>query len=217
MDQEVVADSAGSIELEHLLIKPLIVFSQLVIYPLLLIIRFFIVRNHLYRNLESLKQKIDGTTTNYVLYGNHQSKLDALIVCAVLPFSTIKQLLPFRFFVENSYFNNFILNGFLKTMGGFPANYTEGKSYGLGRARAIMATKQTIVIFPPGMRTREHIAKPGISMLATEPETQLIPIHLDWKNRWSCHVHLGDPVKAEHAPSPEVLMQHVYDLSKAAN
>ena len=75
-----------------------------------------------------------------------------------------------------------------------------------------MSSNQTIVIFPPGRRTREHIAKPGISVLATEPDTYLIPVHLDWKNRWNCEVHIGTPVKGGVTHPPEQLMQYVYDL-----
>jgi 1-acyl-sn-glycerol-3-phosphate acyltransferase len=80
-----------------------------------------------------------------------------------------------------------------------------------------MATNQTIVIFPPGKRTREHIAKPGVSILATEPNTHLIPVRIDWKHRWHCHVHIGGPIKGGVTHPPEQLMQYAYELSEISN
>lgn len=210
MEQKVIVQSTRSITVEHPLLKVWVYAAQIIIYPFLLIARLLIVRNHLHRNTasHSLKKNV-----NYVLYANHQSRFDPFIICASLPFNAIKQLLPFRFFVENSYFKGSISKGFLGSMGGFPAHYEEGKSYGLDRARALMASTQTIVIFPPGMRTRERIAKPGISVLATEPDTYLIPAHIDWKHRLHCHVHIGTPIKVDVTQAPDQLMQHVYELS----
>lgn len=187
--------------------------AQVIIYPLLLAVRLLIVRDKLCRNIIDLKLKNNGSKVKYVLYANHQSKLDPFIICASLPLRTIKQLLPFRFFVENSYFKGSIMKSFLSLMGGFPAHYEETKPYGLDKARALMASKQTIVIFPPGVRTRERIAKPGISVLATEPNTYLIPIYLDWKHRWHCEVRIGAPIEGGRVRSPEQLMQSVYELS----
>lgn len=186
--------------------------AQITIYPFLLLLRLFIVRNKLYRDEDILNLKRNGAKTTYVLYANHQSKLDPLIICAALPLRTIKQLLPFRFFVENSFFRG-PMKIFLNVMGGFPAHYEANKPYGLNRARALMASNQTIVIFPPGMRTREQIAKPGVSVLATEPNSHLIPVHIDWKHRWHCHVHIGAPIKGGITHPPEQLMQYAYELS----
>src|SRR5690606_26133011 len=123
-------------------------------------------------------------------------------------------LLPFRFFVENSYLKG-SMKVFLNIMGGFPAHHHPARPYGLDKARSLMATNQTIVIFPPGMRTREKIAKPGVSVLATEPDTYLIPVHIDWKHRWHCHVHIGKPLKGGVTHPPEQLMELVYSLPES--
>lgn len=212
MEQEVVVESSGSIAVENPILRYVVHASQLSIYPLLLIVRLIIVRDKLYRNTARLTEDTDEGKATYVLYANHQSKLDPLIICASLPFNTIRKLLPFRFFVANSYFKGLLAKRFLYTMGGFQAHYVEDKTYGLDRARALMGSSQTIVIFPPGMRTRQHIAKPGISMLSVESNTYLIPVLIDWKHRWHCHVHIGVPFKAEPTQPPEQLMQRVYEL-----
>lgn len=185
--------------------------AQIVIAPLLLTMRLLIVRNKVYADSRSLDLKKNGKNATYILYGNHQSALDPLIICASLPLKTIRQLLPFRFFVENSYFKG-SMKHFLNVMGGFPAHYHPTRPYGLDKARSLMTSNQTIVIFPPGMRTREKIAKPGVSVLATEPNTYLIPIHIDWKHRWHCHVHIGKPLKGGVTHPPEQLMELVYSL-----
>jgi 1-acyl-sn-glycerol-3-phosphate acyltransferase len=217
MEQETVAESAESVILEYPLIKVLVYTSQLSIYPLLLILRAVIVRNNLNRDIAALNLKNKRKNANFVIYANHQSKLDPLIICASLPFNAIKHLIPFRFFVENSYFNGFISRMFLNCMGGFPAHYTEDRPYGLDKARAVMATSQTVVIFPPGRRTRDLIAKPGISILAAEPATYLIPVHIDWKHRLHCNVNVGSPIKVKATKSPDQFMQYVYDLAKNSN
>ena len=189
--------------------------AQVVIYPLLLTLRLLIVRNKIHIT-DDLNLKQNAKNTTYILYGNHQSALDPLVICASLPLKTIRQLLPFRFFVENSYFKG-SMKVFLNIMGGFPAHYHPTKAYGLDKARSLMATNQTIVIFPPGRRTREKIAKPGISVLATEPNTHLIPIYIDWKHRWHCHVHIGKPIKGGVTHPPERLMEYVYELPAQGN
>ena len=185
--------------------------AQIAISPVLLTLRLLIVRNKLTRDSESLDLKKNGRNATYILYGNHQSAIDPLIICASLPLKTIRQLLPFRFFVENSYFKG-SMKVFLNIMGGFPAHYHPTHPYGLDKARSLMATNQTIVIFPPGMRTRNKMAKPGVSVLATEPNTYLIPICIDWKHRWHCHVHIGKPLKGGVTHPPEQLMELVYSL-----
>jgi 1-acyl-sn-glycerol-3-phosphate acyltransferase len=214
MQPETKTDANQYATADYQIQKILVCVAQLAIYPLLLILRLLIVRNKVYRNKEILSLGKNGARTTYVLYANHQSKLDPLIICAALPVRTVGQLLPFRFFVENSYFRG-PMKLFLNAMGCFPAHYETNKQYGLDGARAFMASEQTIVIFPPGMRTRDHIAKSGISVLATEPNTRLVPIHIDWKHRWSCHVRIGAPIKGEVTHPPEKLMQHVYELAES--
>lgn len=201
----------GYISNDNVLQKVGVHAAQIAIAPLLLTMRLLIVRNKVYRDTKSLNLKKNGKNATYILYANHQSALDPLIICASLPLKTIRQLLPFRFFVENSYFKG-SMKVFLNVMGGFPAHYHPTRTYGLDKARSLMSTNQTIVIFPPGMRTREKIAKPGVSVLATEPNTYLIPIHIDWKHRWHCHVHIGQPLRGGVTHPPEQLMESVYSL-----
>ncbi|HTE57970.1 MAG TPA: lysophospholipid acyltransferase family protein [Verrucomicrobiae bacterium] len=205
---EANGEIAQPIALEHPLQKGAILVGQLLAYPALLILRLVLVKD-LSRHTGAFSLKDDVT---YVIYANHQSMLDPLVICASLPVSWLRQLLPFRFFIENAYFKGpgkLLLN----SLGGFPAHYQSGTAYGLDKARAVMGAGQTVVIFPPGRRTREPIAKPGISVLATHPNVELIPINIDWKHRWHCSVHIGQPIDSARASSAEELMQHVYDLT----
>ncbi len=185
--------------------------TQLAALPLMLGLRLVFVRNKLFRDDSGLDISHHGQNASYVVYANHQSMLDPLIICASLPIRLIWRLMPFRFFVANTY-----LRGPVKlliyAMGGFPAYFDADKPYGLDKARSLMASNQTIVIFPPGKRTRERIARRGISALAQEPDAHLIPIHIDWKHRWHCEVHIGGSIKAVEPSQPEHLMLHVYRL-----
>jgi 1-acyl-sn-glycerol-3-phosphate acyltransferase len=210
MEQEGTVESAQSIAFDYPSQKLFIYTAQLLFYPLLLLLRLLIVRNNLCRTGYKQGQSV-STNLSYIIYSNHQSKLDALIISASLPFKVSRRLLPLHFFVENAYFRG-SMKGLLNAMGGFPAHYDANRAYGLDKARALMASNQTIVIFPPGMRTRKNIAKSGISILATETNASLIPIHIDWRGRWSAHVHVGAPIPGGIKHSPEQLMQYVYDL-----
>ena len=184
---------------------------ELMSWPLLLTMRLLIVRNKLYRNNACRNLKKNGRQARYVIYANHQSKIDPFIITACLPSRAILRLFPFRFFVDNLYIKGpakIIIN----SMGGFPAQYEPNKAYGLDCARELLGSKQTVVIFPQARRTRERIAKRGISQLALEPNVYLIPVNIDWKNRWHCQVHVGAPIKGGTRRSPEQLMQYVYEL-----
>lgn len=211
MEQEAVVQSVWNEASKPSLQRFAILVAQLSIYPALLLMRLLLVRDKRYCSITRSDLELGAGESAYVLYANHQSKLDALIICASLPFGILRQLLPFRFFVENSYFQG-AMSIFLKIMGGFPAHYEAGRAYGLDGARAVMATRQTVMIFPQGMRTRQPIAKPGIAILASEQHVQLIPVHIDWKHRWQCSVHIGKPVQADPLASPDDIMQLVYAL-----
>jgi 1-acyl-sn-glycerol-3-phosphate acyltransferase len=184
--------------------------NQLFIYPGLLILRFCIVRNNLYRKELNLNKY--PKNTSFILYANHQSMLDPFIIAGCMPAKTIKYLIPYRFFVENLYFND-VSKYFLRLLGGFPAHFAENKPHGINKAKNVLASKHTVVIFPSGKRTRVKTAKPGISLLAKEKNTYLVPINVDWKNRWNCHVYIGSPIKANSKLRPEQLMKFVYDLA----
>ena len=181
--------------------------SQVSIYPLLLVLRTVLVG----RNLTRPKARLTGDGP-HVIYANHQSQLDALLLPVAFPPSDILRLLPFRFFVANAYFKNPVSATFLKLMGGFPAQYYPNRSYGLDHAMQLIGSNQTVVIFPQGMRTRERMAKPGIAVLAAEPGVRVIPIHIDWKSRFSCYVHAGTAITAGQAQPPDRLMEFVYSL-----
>jgi 1-acyl-sn-glycerol-3-phosphate acyltransferase len=184
---------------------------QVISWPFLLTLRLLVVRNHLHREITSFELSKNSPESSYILFSNHQSIIDPFIISASLPSRIIKQLIPFRFFVANGYFKG-PKKVFLNIMGGFRAYPDGNKAYGLNRARALLATSQTVVIFPPGTRTRKRIVKQGISVLATEPNTYLIPIHIDWKSRWSCTVHIGKLIKGDKTYSAEELMEIVYNL-----
>jgi len=211
MATEARAQTGQFISSSHVLQRIGVHLAQIAISPVLLTMRLVLVRNSLYRDPKKLDLKGYGDSATYILYGNHQSGLDPLIICASLPLKTIRHLMPFRFFVENSYFKG-PMKAFLNIMGGFPAHYHPKRPYGLSKARSLMSKKQTIVIFPPAMRTRKKVAKPGVSVLAAEPDTYLIPVHIDWKHRWHCHVYVGEPFKGSGDYSPEHLMELVYSL-----
>jgi 1-acyl-sn-glycerol-3-phosphate acyltransferase len=193
--------------------KYVVLALQLFLYPLVILLRFVFIRNQLTSDAAALDWRGTPAGTGCVIYANHQSKLDGLIICAALPIRTMIQLLPLRFFVHNPYLKG-PGGALLTALGGFPAHIEPDRPYGLDQARLLLGSGQSIMIFPSGMRTRERVAKRGISVLAAEPTVRLIPIHLDWTDRWHCSVTIGEPMD-EATHTADKLMDRVYELTKS--
>lgn len=186
--------------------KQFVILNQVAVYPVLMLLRIFVVRRNLYRN------KVNITNSPHVLYSNHQSMLDPFLLTVALTPRQIVKLLPFRFFVANEYFNNPAIAFFFRIMGGFPAHFDEKRPFGLEHAKSLLASGQTVVIFPQGKRTREKVAKPGISVLASEPDIHLIPMSLNWESRLKCRIHVGEIYVCHGFKEPELLMDTVHSL-----
>jgi 1-acyl-sn-glycerol-3-phosphate acyltransferase len=195
----------------------LIGLAQWGIYPFLLILRCLFIRKiHLENNALARPEAWEADVT-YVVYANHQSRRDALLLPTALPIVALRRLLPFRFFVANRFLKG-VTNAFLTTMGGFPAHAHSERPFGLGHAYDLMKTDSSLVIFPTGRITRQKGgAKRGIVMLATEPSVKLIPVHIEWQSKWSCTICVGEPFSAAGNASADALMEHVYRLSDPLN
>ena len=187
--------------------KAPVCITQIVAYPFVKFVSAIIVRSHLDVSRRFKLKK----GASYVIYSNHQSKIDPFLILASLPFETCIKLLPFRLFVNNAFFSNYFNVLFLRIFGGFPAHHNDKRPYGLDYARILLASGQTVVIFPQGTRTREKIVKSGIAVLAKEPNVYLIPIYLDWKNRLTCYVKIGQPFKALNSQADQ-LIDHLYKI-----
>lgn len=209
MDYDTNVAVYAGVRTEHPSWKWVVTICQIGIYPVLILMRFLLIRRNLVHT-----SKIEISKNPHVLYANHQSQLDPFLLCVSLPPRAIFKLIPYRFFVANAYFTNPLMASFLGLMGGFPAYPSSTKPYGLDHARYLINTNQTVVIFPQGKRTTERIAKPGISVLAMESNVRLIPIHINWENRLTCHVRVGDVHNHTEQKLPEQLMQNVYDLAR---
>lgn len=198
---------------EPWLLKSAVLFAQMALYPLMSLMRRIIVGKRLTWHGD-IRYFTHSRHASYILYANHQSKVDPMILSACLPFSVAMRLMPFRVMVSNEHLAGW-LGRIFRMVGGFPAFPSPGASFGLDRARVILAARQTVIIFPQGMRTRERVARTGLSVLATEPGVRLIPARLDWSGRYRCSVHIGQPFICDEPVSPDELMRSVYDLSLA--
>jgi 1-acyl-sn-glycerol-3-phosphate acyltransferase len=192
-------------------LKKFILFTvQVTLYPLFLLVRLALVRGTLHRSTGVTSYLHNNAS--YVIYANHQSNLDPIVILSSLPFSVFVRLAPVRSFVKNVFFDSFLTNIAFRLCGCFPAYATTRGLYGLDKARTVMQSKQTILIFPSGKRTRESIARSGVSVLATESSVYLLPIFVNWPSRLSCEVKIGSPFKVQGHTDPLLLMEQVYQL-----
>jgi 1-acyl-sn-glycerol-3-phosphate acyltransferase len=205
-DAEAAAGTRALVE--HPMWKWCVVGTQLLVYPILVLIRLTIVRSRLSRDY------IADSTSSRVIYANHQSRLDPFLVCVALSPKDVLKALPYRLFVANYYFKNPFMALGIRLLGGFPAQAHPTLPYGLDQARRLLETNQTIVIFPQGKRTREKIARNGIAVLAQEPDVELVPVSLDWRNRLTCDLKVGAAFEANDIMSPKELMDKVHSLAR---
>lgn len=201
------AETYSGFKTESIVWKWVISTAQVSIYPVLLMSRFILVRRNLIR-----ADRVKIGRQSHVLYANHQSQLDPFLLCVSLNPRAVLKLVPFRFFVANDYFENPLIAGLLKILGGFPAHFHPSRPYGLDHAKQLMDSGQTLVIFPQGKRTTKKIAKPGISVIAIRPNVRLIPIKINWHGRLTCHIKVGQTFSNNTPKMPDELMKAVHEL-----
>lgn len=189
--------------------RPLTVIVQLFSYPIFRLI-FWLLGS---KTTTSPVTK-DIKSSKFVLYGNHQSVIDPIVVCALLPFKLFVKLLPFRFFVENTYYDNKFLKPFIYLFGGFPAHkHKEG--FGVDRAMLLLENHQTVVIFPQGRRTNQHIAYPGVVKISEDSHVMLLPFVLSWRRGRKVNIEYMSPYVADRS-KPELVMNPVFiELEKS--
>ncbi|MDB5179291.1 MAG: 1-acyl-sn-glycerol-3-phosphate acyltransferase [Patescibacteria group bacterium] len=203
-----IHDTANSSRNEHSAWRWAILVTQLSLYPGLWVMRLLILRGGLRR-----PANIHATLEPNVIYANHRSMLDPLLMVVSLPARSIFQLIPYRFLVLNRYFDNAWLRILLRLCGGFPAQKHISLPYGLEHSKRLLIAGQTIVIFPQGGRSPELVARPGIAALAVEPGVHLLPMHLAWQSRFSCRLTIGEPFVCTQAATPDELMSRVFSLA----
>ncbi len=156
--------------------------------------------------------------SNFVIAGNHISMLDPFLMCASLPISPTRILMPYRFIVANAYYDNFLLRPGLWLLGGYRAYPHSSKKYGLELSYVLLDNRQTIMIFPEGRvnRTGNKLpAKRGVAELAKYENVKIIPVAVT-KNKSKIFkrftVTFGKPENM-NSLSPEQIMQKVWDLA----
>ncbi len=129
--------------------------------------------------------KIDGrenaksiTGGPLIIIANHKSFLDPLIIGLCFPF--FSKIYPLRFIAKDTFFKNPIGWIFYKSMGAFPACKGHGLETSLKVPSRILREGGSVMIFPEGIRVREHCLgqpKIGAAKLASNfPEVPIIPI-----------------------------------------
>jgi 1-acyl-sn-glycerol-3-phosphate acyltransferase len=147
---------------------------------------------------------------HYVLAPNHQTYFDPWVIPASLPISWWRKLGQARVFIANRFFSYPFVGNFMRSCGGFPAREHPTDPYGLDYAQALMHRGYSIGIFPEGglSKNREKPAKRGVMVLAQQPNTRVIPVHIEWRkqSRLMCFdMHIGKPFDGSKMTAQEIL------------
>ncbi|MBF2063361.1 MAG: 1-acyl-sn-glycerol-3-phosphate acyltransferase [Calothrix sp. C42_A2020_038] len=148
-----------------------------------------------------------------ILAPTHRSRWDALMV----PYAAGRDLTgrDLRFMVD---FNECqgLQGWFIRNLGGFPVNPKHPSIATLRHAVDLLATGETLVIFPEGgiRKGKLHPLKPGIARLALSAESsyvglgvQIVPISIDYSRTnptWGTNVNIniGKPIKVAEYQIP---------------
>lgn len=190
--------------------KYLIKFTQWITTPLLLLFLFVVVNR---QKVSPSIQKL-GADGNYVLVANHRGMMDPFVIGYSLPL----KFRPWRFFVQNRFFKNWLLLPFLYVFGCFPARKEPGKKSGLEYGIELINRGQNLVIFPEGKISRfgeKILPKTGVEILAKIPNVAIIPARVNWNRKRlifkSYSLSIGQPFIGKNMTA-EQIMDVVYSL-----
>jgi 1-acyl-sn-glycerol-3-phosphate acyltransferase len=154
---------------------------------------------------------------HYVLAANHQSRIDPFIISGQIPFGTYKKLGTFRYFAMNGLFKNALLRPFVVAFGCFPTKPHPRYQHGLEYSTKLLHQGRSLLIFPEARRTirGESTARPGVMKLAHEPNTMIIPAHIEWQRRGllgrQFRLTVGQPFSGSGLSADEI-MDCIYAL-----
>ena len=96
------------------------------------------------------KENLKGIRRPLMIVANHRSYWDALILGALLPFSS--RNFPVGFIADDGLFSKPLFKFFFAGFGVFPANRGKGLDISLRDFRKTLAENRTVIIFPYGRR-----------------------------------------------------------------
>lgn len=101
-------------------------------------------------------------------------------------------------------------------LGCYPSHEYKDYPFGVEASITLLNAGDTIVIFPQGKRTldKNAEAKRGVSELAKQPSTLVVPVLLHKGRRWfipSYSVTIGEPFDGSKTTSQEI-MDIIYQL-----
>jgi len=156
--------------------------------------------------------------SRYIIASNHQSIVDAFVICSQFPFRVWRHMGTFRYFAARGLFKVPVLRDILMGLGCFPARphprWPSGLEYGL----RMLHKGKTVLIFPEGRRNVRGEGKVyrGVEELAhSHPHAMVVPVHIEWKVRWkyirSFRIAIGEPFDGGKMTAQEI-MDRIYAL-----
>jgi 1-acyl-sn-glycerol-3-phosphate acyltransferase len=194
-----------------------------VIEPILIgLVRFVVGGRALWTGAEpSQRQRI--------YFANHGSHLDTLLIWAALPPALRRKAHPVA---AADYWSGglrgYIAHNILRVVlverrkDAAPADPAETRADALEPLKAMLATGESLILFPEGTRTAELLPGPfrsGLFRLAEQfPDVELVPVYLENPSRaWpkgallpapiSCSVHFGAPFHKQAGEAKEAFLE----------
>jgi len=126
-------------------------------------------------------------------------------------------MLPCRFITAPKFLTNPFMRTLLRQLGSYPSHSFKDWAYGIEASTELLSQKNTIVIFPQGKMTTnpEYPAKRGISVLASQSNTLIVPIYIKKKTSLlkGYRIIVGEPFNGS-AKTAEEITKCIYSLDK---
>ena len=119
----------------------------------------------------------------FIAASNHMSNVDPPLIGGIMP-------IRLRYLAKESLFRNPLLGFFIKTLGAVPVTREDSQRAGavMKLMLSLLASGESILIFPEGSRSRDGRLKPleaGVAFLSVKSGAPVLPIYIKGSDRVS--------------------------------
>lgn len=156
--------------------------------------------------------KFNNSNKKYILCANHISNFDPVMLIT-------KTKRHINFMAKKELFDIFFIKNVLKCVGAFPVDRDKPGLSTIKKSLDILKNNQVLGIFPEGTRVScydENNAKPGIALIASKANAEIIPVFIKSKYKIFSKVEIifGEPRNYFDGTEGKITSDKYVEISK---